>query len=286
MDMKRVILAMTLALVLSGGVAYLLYSRLKARTPQGPPVAKIVAAARIVEAGSALKEEDVTLIDWPLSLPLVGSFAKVDDVRGRALIYPLAEKQPVLLRDLADPGSGIGLSVKIPTGMRATSIRSNEIIGVAGFLFPGSHVDVLDTYTPPGSMSPITYSVLQNVEVLTAGQKIQPDPQGKPETVNVVTLLLSTKDSEKLLLASSQGNIQFVLRNGADTEQVKTPAVGMADLVASAGAKPPALPTAAIVPRARKAAAKKAPKPPDFYTVEIIQGDKRSEQKFPESAPN
>ena len=285
MDIRRVVVALALALALSGGVAYLLYGRLRQRGPSGPPVTKIVAAAKNVAAGAALKQEDVTLVDWPQSVLPVGTFTKVEDVMGRALIYPLSEKEPVLLRDLAEPGSGISLSVKIPPGMRATSVRSNEIVGVAGFLFPGSHVDVLDTYTPPGSNAPQTDTVLQNVEVISAGQKIQPDPQGKPETVTVVTLLLSPRDSEKLLLASSQGNIQFVLRNGADTEQVKGTAVRLADLSESGAPKPPAPLTTHVRVRSSKSEAKKLPKPEDFYTIEIYQGDKRSEQKFPESAP-
>ena len=284
MDIRRVVVALALALALSGGVAYLLYGRLRQRGPSGPAVTKIVAAAKNVAAGSALKQDDVTLVDWPQSVLPVGTFPKIEDVIGRALIYPLSEKEPVLLRDLAEPGSGISLSVKIPPGMRATSVRSNEIVGVAGFLFPGSKVDVLDTYTIPGSNAPQTETVLQNVEVISAGQKIQPDPQGKPETVSVVTLLLSPRDSEKLLLASSQGNIQFVLRNGADAEQVKASSVTMADL-ASGAPKPPALPTTHARVRSPRSEAKKLPKPEDFYTIEIIQGEKRSEQKFPEGAP-
>ena len=285
MDMRRVVVALALALALSGGVAYLLYGRLRQRGPAGPPVTKIVAAAKNVAAGAALRQEDITLVDWPQSVLPVGTYSKIEDVLGRALIYPLSEKEPVLLRDLAEPGSGISLSIKIPPGMRATSVRSNEIVGVAGFLFPGSHVDVLDTYTPPGSNAPQTDTVLQNVEVASAGQKIQPDPQGKPETVSVVTLFLNPRDSEKLLLASSQGNIQFVLRNGADTEQVKGTAVRLADLSASGAPKPPAPLTAHVRVRSPRSEAKKLPKPEDFYTIEIYQGDKRSEQKFPESAP-
>src|SRR5207249_10237743 len=277
MDIRRVVVALALALALSGGVAYLLYGRLRQRGPSGPPVTKSVAAAENVAAGSALKQDDVTLVDWPQSVLPVGTFAKIEDVIGRALIFPLSEKEPVLLRDLAEPGSGISLSVKIPPGMRATAVRSNEIIGVAGFLFPGSKVDVLDTYTPPGSNAPQTETVLQNVEVISAGQKIQPDPQGKPETVSVVTLLLSPRDSEKLLLASSQGNIQFVLRNGADTEQVKGSAVNLGDLSASGAPKPPAPPTTHVRVRSSRSEAKKLPKPEDFYTIEIYQGEKRSE---------
>ncbi|HEV2492806.1 MAG TPA: Flp pilus assembly protein CpaB [Terriglobia bacterium] len=282
MDARRIVIALVLALALSGGATYFLYTRLRGSQAR-PQVTKIVAAAHPVSAGAAIKVDDVGLIDWPLNIPLAGSFSKVDDVVGRALIYPLGEKEPVLQRDLAEPGSGIGLSVKIPPGMRATSIRSNEIVGVAGFLFPGSHVDVIDTYNPPGSSSPITETVLQNVEVITAGQKIQPDPQGKPETVSVVTLLLSPKDSEKLLLATSQGQVQFVLRNGADTDQAKTGPVSLADLMGVVKAPAPVV-TRTARARAPKAVLK-APPPPEFYTIEVIQGKERSEQKFPESGP-
>ncbi len=107
---------------------------------------------------------------------------------------------------LAAPGSGIGLTVKIPEGMRATSVKSDEIVGVAGFLFPGSHVDVLVTFRSDRFPTPATQIVLQDVEVLTVGQKLEPDPQGKPENVSVVTLLLTPEDSQKLVLASTPGN--------------------------------------------------------------------------------
>lgn len=236
---------------------------------------KLVAAARPVQAGLALKVEDLTLIDWPRNVPLAGSFSKIDQVVGRALIYPLDEKEPVLARDLAEPGSGIGLSVKIPPGMRATAVRSNEIVGVAGFLFPGSHVDVLATYRLEGNPVPITQTILQDVEVLAAGQKIQPDPQGKPETVNVVTLLLTPQDSQKLLLTSSQGTIQFVLRSGADQGRVDARPVRFDELVS--GVKP------VVSRKIVKAKLDKLPppKPAYLYQVEVIQGDERSVEKYP-----
>ena len=100
---------------------------------------------------------------------------------GKPLLYPVVANEPILKRDLGVEGSGIGISGKIPTGMRATAVRSNEIVGVAGFLYPGSRVDVMVTYTPPGGggSGPVTQTVLQNVEVLTAGQTIEPDPAGQ-----------------------------------------------------------------------------------------------------------
>lgn len=177
-------------------------------------------------------------------------------------------------RELAVEGSGIGLSVKIPVGMRATAVRSNEIVGVAGFLYPGSHVDVLATYTLPGGTGSVTQTVLQNVEVLTAGQTIEPDPQGKPQAVSVVTLLLSPEDSQKLLLTSTQGAIQFVLRGGVDQTTAAVNPTRLDELIS--GKKP-----SAPAPVAAKIAPKAAPPPaPQAYVLEVIQGTQRTVQKF------
>ena len=189
----------------------------------------------------------------------------------------MGAKEPILKRELAVEGSGIGLSVKIPDGMRATAVRSNEVVGVAGFLYPGSHVDVLATYNPAGSSSPITQTVLQNVEVLTAGQTIEPDPQGKPQTVNVVTLLLSPEDSQKLLLTSSQASIQFVLRGGVDQAKNQINPTRMDQLLP--GAKPVAVPVTTARKRPEQPPAAPAPAP-QVYVLEVIQGTQRTVQKF------
>ncbi len=278
MDVRRIAIALAVALFVSAGATYIVYNRMRAnQAAQRPATVKIVAGgANPLQAGAALTSENVTLIDWPANVPLTGSFSKVDDVIGRSLIYPVSPKQPILERDLAVAGSGIGLTVKIPEGMRAVSVRSNEIVGVAGFLYPGSHVDVLLTYRPEGSPAPITQTIMQNIEVLTAGQRIEPDPQGKPETVNVVTMLLTPQDSEKLIMAYAQGSIQFVLRNGADklTPEVK-PVVATELFVG--GKKPPEL--------RQVATARRAPRPAkvsDFYVVETIAGGKRSTERFEE----
>lgn len=246
-----------------------------------PQLTEIVAAAKDVPAGVALTTQDVSLIKWPETVPLAGSFKKVEDVVGRPLIFPLGKGEPVMDRDLAIPGSGIGLSVKIPEGMRATSVRSNEIVGVAGFLYPGSRVDVLATFHIANAPEPVTETILQNVEVLTAGQKIEPDPTGKPQTVNVVTLLLSPEDSQKLLMASSQATLQFVLRNGADQKKEEVPPTRLSELVASV--KPPAPPTRARTRRQREVTRAPKPAPPSLYVVEVIQGQDRKDEKFSNS---
>jgi pilus assembly protein CpaB len=262
-----------LAIILAGGLTYIVYSRLR-RYAAHPQLTHVVAAAKDLPEGLALTAQDVTLVDWPAAVPVPGSYSKIEQVVGKPLIYPLGAKEPVLERDLGLEGSGIGLSVKIPAGMRATSVRTNEITGVAGFLYPGSHVDVLATFTVPGKSGPVTQTVLQNVQVLTAGEKVEPDPSGKPETVDVVTLLLNSEDSQKLLLASTQGSIQFVLRNGADRGQAKVQPTNLAELVN--GEAPPPRPHAVV----RRHVASRAPAPPDAYLLEVIQGEKRSVAKF------
>lgn len=265
-------MAALVATFLATAITLPIYRRLR-QTAARPKMSQVVATSKDVQAGVTLTPEDVQLIAWPSDAPLPGSFSKVEDVVGRALIYPLGTREPVLGRDLAVAGSGIGLSVKIPPGMRATAVRSNEIVGVAGFLFPGSHVDVLATFTPPGSSGAVTQTVLQDVEVLTAGQTIEPDPQGKPQAVSVVTLLLSPADSQKLLLTSGQGTIQFVLRNGVDQAKVEINPTRLDQL------GPPATPPVTPVRRKARPTAP-PPKPPPVYTLEVIQGNQRSVQKF------
>jgi len=180
--------------------------------------------------------------------------------------------EPILERQLAPAGAGVGLAAKIPSGMRAISVRSDEVVGVAGFLLPGTHVDVLLTYHSDKSPDPKTSTVLQDVVVLAAGQQIRPDPDGKPASVaNVVTLLLKPEDAESLVLATSLGAIHFVLRNGADKEQTSSQPVGldqlagMADVSNQVAVKPD---TKVLRPKPRQ------------YAVETILGDKQVVNRF------
>ena len=237
----------------------------------------IVVASTDLSMGATLSQKDVTLADWYSDVLPTGAFSKTSDVVGRPLLYPMAARQPILPKDLGVEGAGIGLAGKLPEGMRAVAIRSNEIIGVAGFVYPGSHVDLLMTFTPPGSNNamPVTETVLQNVEVLTAGQTTQPDPQGKPQSVGVVTLLLTPQDAQKLQLASGQGNIQFVLRSGADHKTAELRPTSLDELLV--GEHKAAAPVVAApgVKRPKKA----TPQNP-IYMLEVIQGTKRSVEKF------
>src|ERR1019366_7573807 len=148
MNPRRLLVALLSALLLSGALTYFLTRRINGRNgrPAAQATQKYVAASRPLPAGELLKPENLTLVEWPVNVPLQGAFSKIEDVAGRAVVYPMAARQPVLEGYLAVAGSGIGLTVKIPDGMRAASVRSDEVIGVAGFLFPSCHVDVLVTF--------------------------------------------------------------------------------------------------------------------------------------------
>ncbi len=267
MNFRRLAVALIVALLLSGAITFFLSRKLTGHAAHAT-VQRYVAPSRSLQAGEVLKPEDLALVEWPAALPLSGAFNKIADLAGRAVIYPVAASQPILDGYLAAPGSGIGLTVKIPEGMRATSVKSDEVVGVAGFLFPGSHVDVLVTFRSDRFPTPATQIVLQDVEVLTIGQKAEADPEGKPENVSVVTLLLTPEDSQKLVLASTQGTIQFVLRNGADHTQVKAMPIQIAQL---SGAGPVA--ATVVTPRPRLPI-----RQPDV--VETILGDKRTTKSF------
>lgn len=271
MNSRRLLIALLLALLLSGAVTFFASRKLVTHAGSRPSAQRYLAAVHPLQAGDVLKPEDLVAVEWPASIALSKPFTKAADLAGRALIYPVAASQPILEEYLAAPGSGIGITTRIPEGMRATAVKSDEVVGVAGFLFPGSHVDVLVTFRYEGLPAPATQIVLQDVEVLTVGQKLQPDPQGKPDTVSVVTLLLTPEDAQKLVLASSQGSIQFVLRNGGDHTRVDSMPIQIAQLAGAHAAAP--LPAAGITPRRYLPM-----KPADV--VETILGDKRTTKSF------
>lgn len=262
-------IAFVMAAILAAACTWAVFRRLRAS--QQRPVVQIVAAANDLPAGVALSQNDITMLDWPTEIPLPGSFIKKEEVLGHPLIHSLGAKEPILKRDLGLEGSGVGLSTKIPPGMRATAIKSNEIVGVAGFLYPGSHVDVLCTINMPNNTGNLTQTVLQDVEVLTAGQTIEPDPQGKPQQVDVVTLLLTPEDSQKLQLASTQGTVQFVLRNGTDKKTSELHPARLDQLVPM-----PKAPAAVAVKGGKRVIAKAQP----TYVLEVIQGTKTTVHKF------
>jgi len=213
---------------------------------------------------------------------LGGLIEKKEDVAGHVLGYAVAANEPVLRRDLA-AGASLGLAAKIPDGMRAIAVKTNEVMNMAGFIFPGSRVDVLMTLRGEGNDASTTTArtVLQNVQVLSTGTKIDPDPTGKPESKpeNVtVTLLVTPEQSQKLALAQSQGTIQFVLRNGGDSANPETHAVDLADLTGVQKTPPPPLAPLQI---RRVAAVAPVVKPSDTaYLVETVANGKVTVSTF------
>lgn len=260
-----------LALVVSLGATYFLYSRMKHQLAKSATT-RIVASSAALEPGTQLTAEQLVLVEWPSTLPLEGTFTKPEDVVGKILLYPVLPQEPIRNQLLAGPGAAIGLTAKIPDGMRAVAVVTNEVNNVSGFLFPGSHVDVLVTFPTEQGQQPMTTTVVQNVNVLSTGERLLPDPSGKPQNVKVVTLLMTPDDAQKLALASNQGTVQFVLRNGADQEQAERRPAFMQELQGKFSApapRPPAASTKTVV--AHKS---------NDYEVEVFEGTKRSVQKF------
>ncbi|WP_263378065.1 Flp pilus assembly protein CpaB [Granulicella paludicola] len=270
MKTQRLLVALVLAITVSGLCTLWLRKIAGAKGSNGHR--KYVAVTQPMTAGDVLHASALKMVEWPSDIPLTGAFTAMDQVDGRTLLYPIAGGQPVLDAQLSAAGSGPGLSPKIPDGMRAISLKSDEVVGVAGFLLPGTHVDVLVTYHISPSPDPLTATVLQDVQVLTAGQKMQPDPEGKPNTVNVVTLLVTPDDAEKVTLASSEGTVHFVLRNGADRGLTQDSPANLAEF--GGGVKPHPQPAAAPV-RVVSAAPTRT-----SYSIQIIRGDKQSVETF------
>ena len=226
MNPRRVLVALTLALLVSGACTWLVSIKLKAPpTSLKTPEIRYAAPSRALQAGELLNSANTELVAWPGSIPIDGAFPQTAGLIGRAILFPLAKGQPILDRDLSASGTGIGLANRIPDGMRAVALRSDEVVGVAGFLVPGSHLDVLVTCRADGAAEALTATVVQNAVVIAVGHQTEPDPSGKISDVTVVTLLLTPDQSQRAVLASTQGAIHFVLRNGADSGSSTSPPV-------------------------------------------------------------
>src|SRR5215469_425422 len=275
MNRNRMVIGLTVAILIGLLASIYVYKTFQRATYAKPQVTQtIVVAAMPLQVGTPLDEHNLRTISWPGDEPLAGSFLRESDCIGRAVITPMAENEPVLEANLAPRTAGAGLPATIPEGMRAVSVAVNDVVGVAGFVIPGTMVDVLTTGTLPGKQegvdNNITRTILENIRVLAAGQQIQQDRDGKPQKVPVVTLLVNPVDAAKLTMASTEGKIQLALRNTIDTKTANPPPVLQAVLFSPAGAPAPAHPHANVV--------RQAPPPP--YIVEIITGGKKETKSF------
>jgi pilus assembly protein CpaB len=276
MDQKRLVVGLLVALVFGLVAARYVYIQLRnARMSVAKPEAtgKIVVAAKGVALGSRLTSADLREISWPDSNRPAGSFMRVEDCLDRALITPVVENELILEAKLAPKEAGGGLSVAIPEGTRAISVRVDDVVSVAGFVVPGTMVDVLVTGNTTGGDT-VTRTILQDLRVLAVGQKSDTDREGKPQTYTVVTILVTPEEAEKVTMASTEGKIHLALRNTIDTKEVNPPPVNRATLFAGA---PPPQPVAT---RVRHVAPPPAPRPPEAYVIDVIRGDKHESQSF------
>lgn len=291
---KRFVGVLVFAFVVASVASLLLY-RLLLNRPQAakaaPASAQIVLAARDIEVGTVLKEEDVKLSDWPGAVP-AGAAMKSQDIVGRGVIAPIFAKEPVIDSRLAPKGAGGGLAAMIPPGMRAVPVRVNDVVGVSGFVVPGMRVDVMISGSRPNqqnALGTITKTLLQNLEVLSAGTDFKKDPEGKPIQVQVINLLVTPEQAEMLSLASAQTQIQLSLRNPLDHDVTRTPGTALGLLFdggklkaepAAPEPKPRAPRVAMAGPRPPAPVAAPAPKREEPFVMEIISGTKKAEQKF------
>ena len=281
---NRIFAVLALAVIAGGGLAYGTYNAINGQPVKtvNAPTQPVVVAAADLPLGSELKKEDLTVVNFPVGSAPEGSFSKPADVLGRGLIVSMVKNEIVLNAKLASKEAGSGLPPVIPDGMRAVSVRVNEVIGVAGYVLPGTRVDVVATASPNGKQEDATSKVvLSNVQVLTAGTRMEQDQEkGKPMAVTVVTLLVYPEQSERLALASTEGKIQLALRNPLDTSAPETPGIKQAGLL---GLTKVAAKTT-VSSNSSKGRKVVGPVTPEttiaapLPTVEMIRGDKRSSE--------
>jgi pilus assembly protein CpaB len=264
-----------LAVVAGGAAAFLAFQVL--RSPQSTVAeaaetntTSVAVASRDMNAGTLLSPEDVTMVDWPSRVIPVGYSTSAADVVGRGLLTPVRANEPLLSEKLASPEAGGGMPIIIPQGKRAMSVRVDEVVGVAGFVLPGTRVDVLVTMERTGTSEEArTRLVLQNIEVVSAGQSLERDPDGNPVEVAVVTLVVGPEEAEQLALSHSSGRLQLALRNPLDMDSVATPGISASQVIAGRtqpAPRPAAAPRAAAPPVAA----------PSSLQLEVYRGPERS----------
>lgn len=277
---SRIFAVLAIAVLAGGGLAYGTYNMINNQPVKTTAMATqpVVVAAADLSLGSELKKEDLTVVNFPKGQAPDGAFDRVQDVIGRGVISAIVKNEPILPAKLASKEAGAGLPPVIPEGMRAVSVRVNEVIGVAGYVLPGTHVDVLTTQNPSNQPQDVTSKViLSNVQVLTAGTRLEQDQdKQKPVQVTVVTLAVFPDQAERLALASTEGKIQLALRNPMDQSAPATPGVKPATLLGVAKAAAPAPQRVASAKKASGPVTQEAPIAPPAPSVEIIRGEKRT----------
>jgi len=288
---KRFVAVLAFALAVSAIATLLFYRLIASRLAAVPKTVTtpVLVAARNLEVGSLIRDSDVKSQDWSGAVPQ-NAILKREDVANRGVVASMYQGEVFIESRLAPKGAGAGLAATIPQGMRAVALRVNEVVGVSGYVVPGMRVDILVSGTPPGAtqnLGTLIRTLLQNIEVLSAGQNIQKDAEGKPILVTVVNLLVTPEQAEVLSLASNETRIQLVLRNPLDTKIAKTAGSAVANLFSGVKLAPPAS-GGPPVPRRPKAQAPPAPEvkkaPPPPIVVEVLHGGRKTDATFRRSA--
>jgi pilus assembly protein CpaB len=275
MNRTRLLMIGGLALALGAFVAFAVYRTLQVKTAAGnEPNVQVMVAADDVQVGSKLEDKELRLAKFALASVPPGAYLSKTKLLGRGVVQPIARGEFILPSKLAGENAGSGLPALIPPGMRAVSVRVNEVVAVAGFATPGTRVDVLLTGNPTGGANKQTTTVLENVAVLASGKSMERNSAGEAQTAPVITLLVSPDDAQKLTLASSEGRIQLALRNPLDTRDQSLDSTK--EMTLYRGAAPPPVPKATGVRKIPVSVVL----PPPVYSVEMIKGDKRETKKF------
>src|SRR3984957_802676 len=250
----------------------------------------VVVTARPLGVGVMVKPADIKVVKMPASAFPKGGFSKVEDVLDRPVISNILLEEPILEGRLAAKGSGLGLAPTIPVGMRAVTVRVNDVASVAGFVLPGMRVDVLVTGRPPTADGDMTSTVLQNMLVLSAGTTIQPDARGQAIQAPTVTLLATPEQSETLTLAGNEGRLQLVLRNSSDQTVEQTTGRYLREIYGAprkAAAPAPAAPRPAPRPVVIAAAPPPSPPPPPpLDQIVVIRGTTKTVETMPNRVAN
>ena len=283
---KRFVGVLIFAFVVALGFSTVFYRLLvhqSQTTSAARTTVRLALATKDLEVGVILRDADVKIEDWPGAVP-AGATARPQDLVGRGVTTTIYAREPIIESRLAPKGAGGGLAAMIPQGMRAVAVRVNEVVGVAGFVVPGMHVDVLISgNSPGGNLGTLTKTMLQNIEVLSAGQDFKKDAEGKPVMVQVVNLLVTPEQAEQLSLASNQTTIQLILRNPLDRQMTQTPGAAMSNLFSGGKLRAPQTTENAEArprPAPKPAAAHEPPKKEEPFVMELLSGNKKDTAKF------
>jgi pilus assembly protein CpaB len=281
MNIRKLLIGVMVAFVVSGSLVFVLYKKIQSGNNNAVKVEHVwhyIAAKRNIAAGESLSATMMTSVDWSSPVPVEGALTSSEKGLGRIVNFPIASGMVITERMLATEGSSYGLPQKIPDGMRAIAIKTDDISDLGGFLFPGSHVDVLltlqsgvggEVHSAAGQDGGNkTVVVLENTEVLSTGTELVADPSDKPTTVSVVNLLVSADDARKVALAEAQGAVHLVLRNSGDAGNANHKVTYLSDIMGT----PERIPAHAI---------KKDPK----QELQMILGPKSYTETYRDNIP-